>query len=43
MQFPDKGIPWDFLQKAHCVGIVPSLKRAGFIAEAKYGKSIITV
>jgi lipid-binding SYLF domain-containing protein len=34
----DKGIPEDLLAKAQCVGIVPSLKRAGFIVGAKYGK-----
>ncbi len=34
----DKGIPEDLLGKAQCVGIVPSLKRAGFIVGAKYGK-----
>ena len=34
----DKGIPGDLLSKALCVGIVPSLKRAGFIFGAKYGK-----
>ncbi|HTB18675.1 MAG TPA: hypothetical protein VK708_11190, partial [Bryobacteraceae bacterium] len=27
----DRGIPEDLLGKAQCVGIVPSLKRAGFI------------
>jgi lipid-binding SYLF domain-containing protein len=42
MQTPDKGIPRDLMQKAHCVGIVPSLKRAGFIVGAKYGKGIVT-
>ena len=42
MQSPDKGIPQDLLQKSHCVGIVPSLKRAGFIVGAKYGKGIVT-
>jgi SH3 domain-containing YSC84-like protein 1 len=42
MQAPDKGIPRDLIQKAHCVGIVPSLKRAGFIVGAKYGKGIVT-
>jgi SH3 domain-containing YSC84-like protein 1 len=42
MQTPDKGIPRDLLQKAHCVGIVPSLKRVGFIVGAKYGKGIVT-
>jgi lipid-binding SYLF domain-containing protein len=34
----DQGIPEDLLGKAQCVGIVPSLKRAGFIVGAKYGK-----
>jgi len=37
----DKGIPEDLLAKAQCVGIVPSLKRAGFIVGAKYGKGIV--
>jgi SH3 domain-containing YSC84-like protein 1 len=34
----DRGIPEDLIAKARCVGIVPSLKRAGFIVGAKYGK-----
>ncbi len=34
----DKGIPEDLIAKAQCVGVVPSLKRAGFIVGAKYGK-----
>jgi lipid-binding SYLF domain-containing protein len=38
----DRAIPKDLLQKAHCVGIVPSLKRAGFIFGAKYGKGLVT-
>jgi lipid-binding SYLF domain-containing protein len=42
MQAPDKGIPHDLLEKAHCVGIVPNLKRAGFIVGAKYGKGVVT-
>jgi lipid-binding SYLF domain-containing protein len=37
----DRGIPEDLLGKAECVGIVPSLKRAGFIVGAKYGKGIV--
>jgi lipid-binding SYLF domain-containing protein len=37
----DKGIPEDLLGKAQCVGIVPSLKRAGFIVGAKYGKGVV--
>jgi lipid-binding SYLF domain-containing protein len=37
----DKGIPEDILEKAQCVGIVPNLKRAGFIVGAKYGKGVV--
>jgi lipid-binding SYLF domain-containing protein len=37
----DKGIPEDLLEKAQCVGIVPNLKRAGFIVGAKYGKGVV--
>jgi SH3 domain-containing YSC84-like protein 1 len=42
MSADDKGIPQDLLEKAQCVGIVPSLKRAGFIVGAKYGKGVLT-
>jgi len=35
---PDKGIPRDLLEKAHCVIIVPGLKKAGFVFGADYGK-----
>jgi lipid-binding SYLF domain-containing protein len=37
----DRGIPEDLMAKAQCVGIVPSLKRAGFIVGAKYGKGVV--
>jgi SH3 domain-containing YSC84-like protein 1 len=37
----DKGIPSDLLRRAECVGVVPSLKRAGFIVGAKYGKGVV--
>jgi len=42
MDADDKGIPRDLLEKAQCVGIIPSLKRAGFIVGAKYGKGVLT-
>jgi len=42
MDAADKGIPHDLLEKAHCVGIVPNLKRVGFIVGAKYGKGVVT-
>jgi lipid-binding SYLF domain-containing protein len=41
MDAKDHAIPRDLLQRAHCVGIVPSLKRVGFIVGAKYGKGVI--
>lgn len=37
----DKGIPEDLLEKSQCVGIIPNLKRAGFIVGAKYGKGVV--
>jgi lipid-binding SYLF domain-containing protein len=37
----DKGIPQDLLERAQCVGIVPNLKRAGFVIGAKYGKGVV--
>jgi lipid-binding SYLF domain-containing protein len=42
MNAKDNGIPEDLLQKAYCVGVVPNLKRAGFIVGAKYGKGVVT-
>ncbi len=31
MATPDKGIPQDLLEKAHCIVIVPGLKTGAFI------------
>ena len=42
MSAGDKAIPRDMLEHAQCVGIVPNLKRAGFIVGAKYGKGVLT-
>ena len=41
MSAPDRGIPQDILAKAQCVGIIPSVKKAGFIVGAKYGKGVL--
>jgi lipid-binding SYLF domain-containing protein len=41
MNTPDKGIPHEILEKAQCVGIIPGLKRVGFIVGAKYGKGVM--
>jgi len=42
MNAGDKAIPRELLENAACVGIIPNLKRAGFIVGAKYGKGVIT-
>jgi len=42
MNAGDRAIPDDLLHRAQCVGIVPNLKRAGFIVGAKYGKGVLT-
>src|SRR5215831_7690627 len=39
---PDKGIPQDLLEKAHCVVIVPGLKKGAFIVGGKYGKGYLS-
>jgi len=38
MRAADRGIPQELLDKAHCVVVVPGMKKAGFIFGAKYGR-----
>jgi lipid-binding SYLF domain-containing protein len=38
MRADDRGIPQDLIDKAHCVVVVPGMKKAGFIFGAKYGR-----
>src|SRR5579863_10187749 len=38
MRAADKGIPQELLDKAHCVVVVPGMKKAGFIFGAQYGR-----
>lgn len=40
MSASDNSIPQDLLEKAHCVVIVPSLKKGGFIVGAQYGVGV---
>jgi lipid-binding SYLF domain-containing protein len=42
MAAPDKGIPRDLLETAHCIVIVPSVKTAAFVVGAKYGKGFLS-
>src|SRR5881227_3040861 len=42
MATPDKGIPQDMLENAHCIVIVPGLKTAAFLVGGKYGKGYVS-
>ena len=42
MAAPDKSIPEDLLRKAHCIVIVPGLKKGAFIVGGKYGKGFVS-
>jgi SH3 domain-containing YSC84-like protein 1 len=42
MSAADKGIPQDLLNKAHCVVIVPGLKKGAFIIGGKYGRGFVS-
>jgi lipid-binding SYLF domain-containing protein len=38
MSVPEKGIPSDLLDSAHCVVIVPGVKKVAFVVGGKYGR-----
>jgi lipid-binding SYLF domain-containing protein len=42
MGAPDKGIPQESLEHAHCIVIVPDLKTGAFIVGGKYGKGYLS-
>ena len=42
MTAPDKSIPQELLEKAHCIVIVPDLKTAAFVVGGKYGKGYLS-
>jgi lipid-binding SYLF domain-containing protein len=42
MSAKDKSIPGDLLDKAHCVVIVPRMKKGAFIVGGEYGKGFIS-
>jgi lipid-binding SYLF domain-containing protein len=42
MSAPDKGIPKEMLEHAHCIVIVPDLKTGAFIVGGKYGKGYLS-
>jgi lipid-binding SYLF domain-containing protein len=42
MATPDKGIPQELIENAHCIVIVPDLKTAAFVFGGKYGKGYMS-
>jgi len=42
MSTPDKGIPQDILAHAECVGIIPTMMKAGFGIGGEYGQGVVT-
>jgi lipid-binding SYLF domain-containing protein len=42
MATPDKGIPQELLENAHCIVIVPELKTAAFVLGGKFGKGYLS-
>lgn len=41
MSVPEEGIPHDLLDRAECVGIIPSVKKAAFGVGGRYGKGAV--
>ncbi len=42
MGIPDKAIPQELLNRAHCIVIVPDLKKGAFIIGGKYGRGFVS-
>lgn len=42
MATPDKAIPRELLEKAHCIAVVPGFKKGAFIVGASYGKGYLS-
>jgi SH3 domain-containing YSC84-like protein 1 len=39
---PDKGVPEELWNKAECVAVIPSVKKAAFIVGGEYGKGVLS-
>lgn len=42
LESPDKGIPQDLIDKAECVVVYPSVKKAAFVVGGSYGRGVMT-
>ena len=41
MAVPEKSIPADLLLKAHCVALIPGVKKVGFVFGGRFGKGVL--
>jgi len=39
---PDKDVPQELWEKARCVAVIPSVKKAAFIVGGEYGKGVVS-
>ena len=42
MHTPDGGIPMGIAEKATCIAVIPSVKKAAFVVGASYGQGVVT-
>ena len=42
MRIPEKAIPRKLLVRSHCIAIVPSMKKAGFVFGGRFGGGLVT-
>ena len=42
MNAQDKSIPFNILQQATCVGVVPGMKKGAFLVGVQYGQGVVT-
>lgn len=42
MRTPDGGIPMGIAEKATCIAVIPSVKKAAFIVGGSYGQGVVT-
>lgn len=42
MQISDRSIPQDLLDRAHCIAIIPGLKKIAFIGGGNYGRGFLS-
>ncbi|MFB3922706.1 MAG: lipid-binding SYLF domain-containing protein [Terriglobia bacterium] len=42
MNAPDSSVPEDLLERAHCVVVIPSMIKGGFVFGGRYGKGVVS-